>query len=105
MTDSPKLGLLAAYRKLIQPLVRILVRNDVNFYDFVEVLKSVFVEVADKEEFRLPNRAMSDSRIAILTGLNRKEVARQRDALYSWRAHQVERKFEQPHASARWLAL
>ena len=82
MIDSPKLGLLAAYRKLLHPLVRILVRNDVNFYDFVEMLKSVFVEVATKEEFRLPNRAMSDSRIAILTGLNRKEVARQRDALY-----------------------
>jgi hypothetical protein len=79
--DSPKLGLLAAYRKLLQPLVRILVRNDVNFYDFVELLKSVFVEVATKEEFRLPSRTMSDSRIAILTGLNRKEVARQRDAL------------------------
>ena len=82
MTDSPKLRLLAAYKKLLQPLVRILVRNDVNFYDFVEVLKSVFVDVAAKEEFRLPNRAMSDSRVAILTGLNRKEVARQRDALH-----------------------
>jgi hypothetical protein len=81
MTDSPKLGLLAAYKKLMHPLVRILVRNDVNFYDFVEVLKGVFVEVAVKEEFRLPNRTMSDSRIAILTGLNRKEVARQRDAI------------------------
>lgn len=49
--------------------------------DFVEVSKAVYVEVAG-DDFALEEGAKSsDSRIAILTGLTRKEVARQREVL------------------------
>jgi hypothetical protein len=78
MTDSVRHGLLAAYRKLMQPLVRVLIRSGVSFGELSEVLKTVFVEVAGRD-FLLPERKTSLSRIAIITGLTRKEVAKQQD--------------------------
>ena len=80
MTDAVRLGLLSAYRKLLQPLVRILIRNGVSFSELAEILKNVFVEVAERD-FTLPERRTSQSRIAILTGLTRKEVAKQKAIL------------------------
>ncbi len=75
MTDSVKDGLLAAYRTFMRPLVRILLRHGVAYTEFSEVLRAVFAEVAG-DEFGLPGKRQSQSRIAILTGLTRKEVAR-----------------------------
>jgi hypothetical protein len=83
--DSLRLGLLSAYRKLMQPLVRVLVRKGVSYAELSEVLKSVFVEVADRD-FVIPGRRTSQSRIAILTGLTRKEVAKQKAQLESGNA-------------------
>jgi uncharacterized protein DUF6502 len=80
--------LLAAYRKLLQPLVRILLRNGVSFGELTEVLKNVFVEVAARD-FQIEDRKTSRSRIAIITGLTRKEVAKQEEILKSGNALQV----------------
>jgi len=63
-----KLKLLAAFRHLLVPLVRILVRNGVPFNEFAEVVKSVYANVTAKE-FTVPDRRMSASRVAILTDL------------------------------------
>jgi hypothetical protein len=70
-----KQALLAAYRHLLTPLVRILLRNGISFLEFAEVARQVFVDVAGRD-FTLPKRKISLSRIAIMTGLSRKEVAR-----------------------------
>lgn len=75
MSDSVKTGLLAAYAKLLRPLVRILLRHGVTYAELSEVVKTVFVTVA-AEEFRVPGKKMSKARIAIVTGLTRKEVQR-----------------------------
>lgn len=75
MTDSVKTGLLAAYAKLLRPLVRILLRHGITYSELSEVLKTVFVETA-AQEFRVPGKKMSKARIAIVTGLTRKEVHR-----------------------------
>lgn len=61
--------------RLLRPLVRILLRHGISFADFAEVARRVFVEVAD-EDFRLPGRKQTQSRISMLTGIHRKEVAR-----------------------------
>lgn len=82
MAEGVRIRLLAAYRKLMQPLVRILIRHGVSFGELSEVLKNVFVEVADRD-FALPDRRPSQSRVAILTGLTRKEVAKQEALLAS----------------------
>lgn len=61
--------------KLMRPLVRILLRNGVTYRAFTETAKAVYVEIADNE-FAIPGRKQSDSRISVITGLSRKEVKR-----------------------------
>lgn len=76
MADSIRSGLLSAFRVLMRPLVRILIRNGITHNELSETLKLVFVDVADVD-FAIPDRGTSQSRVAILTGLSRKEVAKQ----------------------------
>jgi hypothetical protein len=75
MSDSVKVGLLAAYAKLLRPLIRMLLRHGVTYAELSEVVKTVYVSTAAKE-FRVPGKKMSKARIAIVTGLTRKEVQR-----------------------------
>ena len=75
MDESPKRGLLAAYGRLLRPLIRILIRNGVSFSEFAEVAKGAYVEVAEKD-FSVPNKKITQTRISALTGLERREVRR-----------------------------
>ena len=75
MSDNFKATLLSAFRPLMRPLVRILVRNGVSYGEFSELLKSVFVDSA-QDVLQLPDSRQSVSRIAITTGLTRLEVSR-----------------------------
>lgn len=75
MSDSVHVGLLAAYSKLLRPLIRILLRHGVTYAQLSEVIKTVYVSIA-AQEFKVPGKKMSKARIAIVTGLTRKEVQR-----------------------------
>lgn len=75
MSDSVKTGLLAAYSKLLRPLIRILLRHGITYAELSEVVKRVYVQTA-AQEFKVPGKKMSKARIAIVTGLTRKEVQR-----------------------------
>lgn len=66
-------GLRAAVGKMLPPLVRILLRNEMAAKSFHELVKQAYVSVA-LDEFGIGGRAATTSRIAILTGLTRKEV-------------------------------
>lgn len=70
-----KKTLFAAIISLLQPLVRILLRNGVPYGTFTDLAKHVYVKVA-MEEFGLPDRKQTASRVSIITGLTRKEVSR-----------------------------
>lgn len=69
------LRLLAAFRHLMVPLVRILVRNGIPYREFAEVLKEVYARVA-ADETGTRERPASLARVAIVTGLNRRELHR-----------------------------
>jgi hypothetical protein len=73
-TYDVKRELLSAFRSLMTPLVRILLRNGISFREFAEVVKDVFVAVCARD-LVIPGRRLSLSRIAIVTGLTRKEVS------------------------------
>jgi len=75
MSDALRATLAAAIRRLLRPLVRILLRNGVPFGVFSDHAKQVYVEVAERE-FSVPGRKPSVSRVSVLTGLTRKEVSR-----------------------------
>lgn len=68
-----------AYRRLFNPLIRILIRNGVTATETTDLVRRAYVEAATSEEFQLLGRRISDTRIAILTGLSRKEVHRLRN--------------------------
>lgn len=75
MTDGSNSTMTNALRKILRPLVRILLRNGVAYADFTTLVRQTFVDVAG-EDFDLPGRKQSVSRISVLTGINRKEVKR-----------------------------
>ncbi len=67
--------LFSAVLKLLRPLVRIFLRNNIPYGIFADLAKRVYVSVAS-EDFGIPGKKQTDSRISIITGLNRKEVRR-----------------------------
>lgn len=75
MNITDQQSALTALTTLLRPLVRILIRLNIPFGSFAEAARQVFVQVAD-EEFALAGRKQSNSRVAVLTGLSRKEVLR-----------------------------
>ena len=68
-----------ARRQLLRPLVRILLRQGLSFSEFAELAKREFMEIA-WDEFTPEGARPSDSRVAIMTGLTRKEVKRLRES-------------------------
>ncbi|MBF8723107.1 DUF6502 family protein [Pseudomonas guariconensis] len=70
-------SLLPALRHVMRPLVRLMLRKGVTFNSFTQMLKEIFVEVAERE-FRLEGKPASDSRISLITGVHRKDVRRLR---------------------------
>lgn len=69
------LRLLAAFRFLLVPLVRILLRNGITFNEISEVIKGAYARVA-ATDFAVPGRPMSYSRISITTGMARRDIER-----------------------------
>jgi len=64
-----------ALHTLLRPLIRLLLRNGIAYGSFTEIVKQSYVDIASHEqEFCFKQKKQSDSRIAILTGLTRKEV-------------------------------
>ena len=79
MTELPKhIQLLDASRNALKPLFRIFLRSGISYKDFTEVAKSLFVEIST-DEYGLRGRKTNISRVAIMTGLTRKEVKKIRD--------------------------
>ena len=72
MGQNVKEHLVLALRMMLKPLVKLLVSQGVSHGDFSDAAKDVFVEVAIRH-FDQANR-VNQSRVAILTGLTRKEV-------------------------------
>lgn len=74
---QPPEVLVAAIRKLLRPLVRLMLSFQITYPFIINMLKSIYVEVAD-EEFKFSDKRQSDSRINLLTGVHRKDVKRLR---------------------------
>jgi len=64
-----------ALRKVLTPLVRVMIRYGFSYGTFSEIARSVFVEQAYKQLQR-ENQKATASAVSALTGLSRKEVSR-----------------------------
>jgi len=67
--------ILNACMRLLSPLIRILVRYGVSHLEFNELVKKTYVDVC-YQHYAIPGKAKSISRVAVLTGLSRKEVVK-----------------------------
>jgi hypothetical protein len=75
MSENVKKPLLAACRHLLHPLVRILLRQGVSYGEFADAVRGAYIDIA-QNELVPPGRPQTDARIAILTGLTKREVLR-----------------------------
>jgi len=79
MSESPlKSVLLSAIHRVLSPIVRVMLAHEITLPMAIELFKRVFVEVAERD-FRLNNKASTDSRISLITGVHRKDVKRLRE--------------------------
>lgn len=80
MQDKIKKQILDAFFVVLRPIAKILLRYGIGFREFAEVAKSAFVDVATAE-YGIRGRPTNISRVAVMTGLTRKEVRRLRDQI------------------------
>ena len=59
--------------RVLRALVRVALRFGMPFKQFEALVKQAYVDIA-MQEYTLPGRKQTDSRIAVITGLSRKEV-------------------------------
>jgi len=74
----PAIHLIKALKKILKPLVKLLITNGITYPEFSDLLKELFVEVAETD-FKLTGKQQTDSRINFLTGIHRKDVKRLRN--------------------------
>ncbi|MBS0452106.1 MAG: hypothetical protein JSS14_12405 [Proteobacteria bacterium] len=78
----PPRVLVQALTRALRPLVKLMLSRGVTFTYASELLKSLFVEVADRD-FRIDDKKSTDSRVSLVSGVHRKEVSRLRQAMES----------------------
>ena len=82
MKDTPNSSLLSALLRALKPIARFLMKAGIGYREFAEISKCAFVDVATTD-YGLRGRPTNISRVAVMTGLTRKEVKRIRDKIAS----------------------
>ena len=101
--SGPSPALLRALRKLLRPLVRLMLARGIPYTYLTELLKGLFVEVADRE-FGLDNKPPTDSRISLVSGVHRKDVSRLRQLQQTAQTTEPAVVSLGSQVVARWLA-
>ncbi len=77
LPGEPPEALVMALIRLFRPLVRLLLSYRVTYTYLANLLKSVYVDVAERD-FPVDGKRQTDSRISLLTAVHRKDVKRLR---------------------------
>ena len=77
---APSAVLVRALRKVLRPLVRFMLAQGITYPYLSDLLKGLFVEVAERD-FRLDHKPSTDSRVSLISGVHRKDVSRLRQRL------------------------
>jgi hypothetical protein len=93
----------AAVQRMMRPVVRQLIEYGISYPVFSRLVRQVYFTVAE-QEFALPFKAQTDSRIALLTGIHRKEIAQLRRRKEHPRALPEVEDSLMTHVIGRWLA-
>lgn len=87
-TETIGTPILDACRYLLRPIVGMLLRSGVSWAEFSELAKEVFVETA-RSDYGIQGRPTNTARVAMMTGLSRREVSRVRDVLLGQEPKQI----------------
>jgi hypothetical protein len=79
---APAPAVVRALRKVLRPLVKLMLANGLTYPYLSDLLKGLFVGVAD-QDFRLGDKPSTDSRISLVSGVHRKDVSRLRAQMQS----------------------
>jgi hypothetical protein len=79
-SEATRSRILDALGHLLEPLVLLLLKSGITWREFSDLAKAKFVHVAT-QEFGIRGRPTNASRVAILTGLDRRDVRKLRLAL------------------------
>lgn len=101
MSQSQEI-LFAAILKLLRPLVRILLRNNIPYGAFSELVKKTYVDIAE-QEFMVGDKKQTKSRIATITGLTRREVVRLMETQFYNNVNLIERYNRAARVVAGWV--
>jgi len=64
-----------AVSKILDPLIHLLLQQNISHSEFSELARRSYVKIAFKH-FTIPSRIKTNSRVSVITGLSRPEVAR-----------------------------
>ncbi|MHA7838059.1 MAG: DUF6502 family protein [bacterium] len=73
--ETPSKALERAVLTLLRPLIRLVLKRGMAYGQFAELVKRAYVDSA-RTDFGVPGRKLTISRVAVLTGLTRKEASR-----------------------------
>ena len=93
--------ILEAVLLVLRPLARALLRAGVGYREFAEISKTAFVDVAGRD-YGLRGRPTNISRVAVMTGLTRKEVRRIRDKTETGKTTALEKLTPMGQVLHRW---
>lgn len=90
MLGATQQKILDALYSLMRQVARILLRSGIGYREFAEIAKTAFVDVATVD-YGLRGRPTNISRVAVMTGLTRKEIRRIRAKIEGEEASKVYR--------------
>lgn len=93
----------AALRRLLRPMVRRMIGLGLTYPTASQMMKQLFLEVAE-EDFALPFKRQTDSRLALVTGISRKEIAQLRRRRRAAAGTPEVEESIVTHVIGRWMA-
>lgn len=76
--SKKQLLIASAMKRVLKPFIKLMLANDLSYTFAIDLLKTLFVEVADKE-FMIDGKRPTDTRISLISGVHRKDVRRLRE--------------------------
>ncbi len=103
-TESGTAGgaLMAAVAAILRALARVLLRHGMSYQAFADLAKRAYIQTA-AEEFGIPGRKVSSSRIAVLTGLTRKDIQKLHESASAPDSEALERYNRAARVVSGWI--
>ncbi len=77
-TNKKQLLIANALKHVFRPFVKLMLANNLSYTFAIDLIKTLFVEVAD-QDFAIDDKRQTDSRISLMSGVHRKDVRRLRE--------------------------